>query len=303
MPDDRQSPPAIDAVALAHILVRLAGAAAAPWLHQEVARRMAQRLPLIREAPGAWVDWWGHLGGSAEAVNSVLPRALRQVVEPTPALVELSRRRLRRPWWSFGQRPASQVCLAAEVPPGQAQMVWANMMLHVSPNPPATVAGWHAALGVGGFLMFSMLGPDSLRELRQVYAEHGWPAPHPPFADMHDIGDLLVTSGFADPVMDQELIRLNWSSPQALLIELRAMGGHLGPARFPGLRTARWRERLLMALQQRADSQGRIHLSFELVYGHAFKAPPKPGRGEPATVSLESLRGSLRNRRASLDGQ
>ena len=264
---------------------------------------MAERLPLIRQAPGSWIDWWGALGGSAAAVAAVLPRATRRVVEPTAELAELSRRALRRRWWSFGAPPQDQVCLAANVAPGQAQMVWANMMLHASPNPPATVAGWHAALGVGGFLMFSTLGPDSLRELRQVYADQGWPAPHPPFTDMHDIGDLLVGSGFADPVMDQELIRLSWSSPQAMLGELRSLGGHLGPGRQPGLRTPRWRERLHQALQQRADAQGRIHLSFELVYGHAFKAPPRPGRGEPATVSLESLRHSLRNRRSGPGGE
>jgi malonyl-CoA O-methyltransferase len=141
--------------------------------------------------------------------------------------------------------------------------------------------------------MFSTLGPDSLRELRAVYADAGWPAPHPPFADMHDLGDLLVHSGFADPVMDQETIVLTWSSPQALLTELRGLGGHLGAARHAGLRTPRWRDRLLRALADRADKQGRIRMSFELVYGHAVKPVPRSALGVVVTVPLGDLRASL----------
>jgi malonyl-CoA O-methyltransferase len=64
-----------------------------------------------------------------------------------------------------------------------------------------------------------------------------------------------------------------------------------------GLRTPRWREALCQSLARRAGAGGRISMSFELIYGHAFKAPSKPGRGEPVTVSLDSLRASLRKPR------
>lgn len=258
---------------------------------------MADRLKLFREQPQDWIDWWGGLGGGAAAVSEVLPGARRIVAEPTPDWVQRSRMLSRGPWWAALGRAAAErrVMLDTEVPAGQAQMVWANMMLHTCANPPASMLQWQAALRVGGFLMFSTLGPGSLRELRALYADEGWPSPHAPFVDMHDIGDQLVQSGFADPVMDQERIRLHWSSPQALLAELRSFGAHLGKDRAPGLKTPRWRERLHQALARRADAQGRIHLSLEVVYGHAFKAPPKPLRGGESTVSLESLRSNLRN--------
>ncbi|HSW03389.1 biotin synthase [Aquabacterium sp.] len=291
-------PALVDPHAVAHVLDRLARADAAPWLHQEVARRMAQRLPVIRQPPQRWLDWWGFVGGGEAAVKGVLPAAQRRVVEPTRALLHRSQQALRRPWWALGRRgdPGS-VMLEAEVPPASAQMVWANMVLHASPQPVQLLALWQAALAVDGFLMFSTLGPDSLRELREVYAACGWAAPHPPFTDMHDIGDQLVHGGFADPVMDQETLRLTWSSPQALLDELRTLGGHVGVARQTGLRTPRWRQRLLSALGERADAQGRIGLSFEIVYGHAFKAAPRPAAGAPVTVPLEQLRASLASRR------
>src|SRR5262249_40939237 len=37
---------------------RMARAPQSPWLHAEVARRMAERLPIIRQAPQRWLDWW-----------------------------------------------------------------------------------------------------------------------------------------------------------------------------------------------------------------------------------------------------
>jgi malonyl-CoA O-methyltransferase len=293
---------ALDPNALRHVLARMARADAASWLHGEVARRMAERLPVIREAPQRWLDWWGFTGGGATAVQAVLPKARRTVVEPTPALLQRSRGQLRGAWWAPWRnagRSASAVLDEQEVPAGQAQLLWANMMLQTSPEPALTMAAWHRALAVGGYLMFSTYGPDTLKELRALYAEQGWPAPHLPFADMHDLGDMLVHAGFADPVMDQETLRLTWTSAEALLAELRGLGGHLGARRWPGLRTPRWRESLLQGLQRRADAQGRIMLSIEVVYGHAFKAPPRPARGEPATVSLESLRLTMgKHRRA-----
>jgi malonyl-CoA O-methyltransferase len=299
MPETTASAPVTDARAVARHLARAARAEGPPWLHQEVARRMAQRLPVIRQAPEHWVDWWGFTGGGAPAVAAVWPQARRSVVEPTEALVERSRQALRAPWWAWGQRrrdAAQQVGLASDLPAGAAQMLWANLVLHSAPDPAALLAQWRDALAVDGFLMFSTFGPDTLRELRAVYAACGWASPHPPYADMHDLGDLLVHQGFADPVMDQEQLQLTWSSPQAMLAELRGLGGHVGAQRFAGCRTPRWRDRLLAALAERADPQGRIRMSFELVYGHAYKPAPRPGRGDPVTVSLDALRATLPGR-------
>lgn len=275
---------------------RLAQLDTPPWLHQETARRMAERLALVRERAPQWLDWQGGVSGSAEAVQAVWPQARRDLVEPDEASVRRSRQALQRPWWSLKRLAAgqaSQVHGEDELPPQQARMLWANLVLQASADVPALLAQWHRALAVGGFVMFSTLGPDTWRELRAVYAANGWPLPHAPFTDMHDIGDALVQAGFADPVMDQELLTLTWSSPEALLAELHGLGGNLARQRFAGLRTPRWRERLKSALAERAGADGRIAMSVELVYGHAFKAAPRAARGEIATVSLDSLRSSL----------
>lgn len=173
------------------------------------------------------------------------------------------------------------------------------MALHAEADPAVTIGHWHRALAVDGFLMFSTLGPGSLPELRSLYAARGWGPPMAPLVDMHDLGDMLVAAGFADPVMDQELIVLTWADAQAALNELRSLGGNVDPARVTGLRTPRWRARLLQALQdtarQRAD--GRIALTFEVAYGHAFRPPARAAVAPESRVDLADFQAMARQRR------
>jgi malonyl-CoA O-methyltransferase len=171
------------------------------------------------------------------------------------------------------------------------------MMLHAVADPEAVMQSWRRALAVDGFLMFSTLGPDTLGGLRALYRDAGWGVAHAPFTDMHDLGDMLVAAGFADPVMDQERLTLTWATPDALLGELRTLGGNAAPARFAGLRTPRWRARLHAALRERAAADGRIALEFELVYGHAFNPPPRAKLAGETRVALDDLRAMARSPR------
>jgi malonyl-CoA O-methyltransferase len=300
-PASVDDPRGLDTVAVAAQLRRLARAPEPPWLHQEVARRMAERLAIVRLQPDTVIDWWSHLGAGAALLEQAYPRARRSAVEPNAALLARSAAQARKPWWS-AQRwggTAGVVGLdTAPLPDGGAQLVWANMMLHAVADPPALFERWQRALGVDGFVMFSCLGPGTLRTLRDLYRRLGWPAPTPNFIDMHDLGDMLVQAGFADPVMDQEVITLRWNDPRALLRELRSLGGNAAPARFAGLRTPRWRERLERELESLAGPDGKPALAFEVAYGHAFRAAPRARPGEPTTVTLAEMRAMVRSGRA-----
>jgi malonyl-CoA O-methyltransferase len=117
--------------------------------------------------------------------------------------------------------------------------------------------------------------------------------------DMHDLGDMLVHAGFADPVMDQETLTLTFADAEAALAELRTLGGNASPARFAGLRGRAWRAALVRALQRGADASGRVALRFELVYGHAFRPAPKPKVQARTEVSLDAMREMVRAGRRS----
>ncbi|WP_046115719.1 biotin synthase [Aquincola tertiaricarbonis] len=286
----------VDAAAVARVLGRWAAAAEPPWLHAEVARRMAERLPVIRSQPEAVLQWWAHAGASDALLRQTYPKARQLQVEPTPALLARSRQAGSAPWWS-ARRWASggaQVLGEAEVPAAAGGLLWANMVLHAAIDPPALLSQWRRALAVDGFLMFSTLGPDTLRELHALYADLGAGSPGAPLVDMHDIGDMLVHAGFADPVMDQEQLTLTWATPEALLAELRQLGGNADPARAPGLRTPRWHHRLKAALAERAGADGRIAMRFEVVYGHAFNPAPRPAVAAQTAVSLDDMRAMVR---------
>ncbi len=178
-------------------------------------------------------------------------------VESDTARRDATAAALEAPWWTPRRWAAGTpaVVTEAELGAGQGQLLWSNMGLHGAIDPQAVMAAWHRALAVDGFLMFSTLGPGSLEGLRALYAARGWPPPHAPFVDMHDLGDMLVEAGFADPVMDQETITLTWPSGEALLAELRQLGGNVDPRRFAGLRTPRWRSRLADALEAAAGAE------------------------------------------------
>lgn len=262
---------------------------------------MAERLAIIRLKPRQLIDWWGWLGAGAPLLDKAYPEARRIVVEPRASLRARSESAAKLPWWSARrwQSGAAQVLGEGDALPAGSQLVWANMMLHWVPDPPALFARWQSALDVDGFVMFSCLGPGTLRELHALYGRLGWPAPTANFVDMHDLGDMLVHAGFADPVMDQELITLQWSDAGALLDELRSLGGNASPARFTGCRTPRWRDQLLRELRSLGDEQGRISLRFEVAYGHAFRAAPRARVGEQTNVSLDDMRAIIRGGKAN----
>ncbi|WP_298832204.1 biotin synthase [uncultured Piscinibacter sp.] len=290
----------LDPVAIAAVLRRLARASGPPWLHCEVARRMAERLAIVRMKPAQVIDWWSWLGGGAGLLERAYPDARRIVVEPTAELRARSEAASTRPWWSARRWTAAAPLVLRDTDPlpEGSQLVWANMMLHAVVDPPALFARWQRALAVDGFVMFSCLGPGTLRELRSLYQGLGWPAPTPNFIDMHDLGDMLVHAGFADPVMDQEVITLQWPNAQALLDELRALGGNAAPLRMSGCRTPRWRQRLLHQLESLAGADGRPSLSFEVAYGHAFRAAPRAKVAEVTNVQLDDMRAMVRGKNA-----
>ena len=266
-----------------------------PWLHEEVARRMQDRLQWIKLKPQAWAHW-GALRGGMQAhaeLTKTYPDSACFVAEAQSARVQAATKNIAKPWWNPSQWLAAPTRFEMP-PPASVDMLWANMALHESADPQALLAQWHQALKVDGFLMFSCLGPDTARELRALYARLGWPPAGHELTDMHDWGDMLVQTGFAEPVMDMERITLTYETPARLLQELAELGRNFHPARFPGLRGKAWKAQLEQALAaELTGSDGRLSLTFEVIYGHALKAKPKFKVSPHSAVSVEDMRQML----------
>ena len=267
-----------------------------PWLHEEIGRRMEERLQWIRLQPKQWVDWAPVNGGlrTHAAVRARYPKANCLVLETSELRLQKAKVALTNPWWKLWQRRAVSIASLAKGLPQQevADMVWANMALHTAVAPQSLLRAWHSLLSTDGFLMFSSLGPDTLRELQPIYQEMGWGDPSHAFTDMHDWGDMLVQAGFAEPVMDMERITLTYVTPSDLLKDLRLLGRNLHHQRHQNLRGRGWRQNLENALLALAkpDHQGRLVLTVEVLYGPALKPLPRVRLADQSSVTLAQMK-------------
>jgi malonyl-CoA O-methyltransferase len=275
-----------------------------PFLYAEVAKRMAERLDLIKLTPNTIVDAGCGAGAALPLLHQRYPRA-QMIGLDHAARIDQARRnrpdvglRARLRTLMRGARVSwqAQDFAGAPLTAGSVDLIWSNCALHWAAAPHAVIQQWAQWLKVGGLLMFSTFGPDTFKQIRTAAAQAGLANSTLPFVDMHDFGDMMVAAGLATPVMDVEVLTLTYTSPQALIEELRALGGNAHAQRTAHVVSrARW-QRFLAALDALRDGQGRIPLTVELAYGHAWQPAPRPPAGV-STVSVESLLASRKTPR------
>lgn len=260
-------------------------------LHREVATRMQERLGYIKLDVRAALDLGCATGAALAGLRARYPHAMltgldvafemARTAASAAGLVARLRERVQ------GTRRHA-VCAGMDALPfihGSFDLAWSNLALHWLDDPMPALREAHRVLRNGGLLMFSTLGPDTLRELRSAWAEAEAGADPAPaaeqrwhvkrFIDLHDIGDLLVKTGFATPVMDMETIVLTYKNLDKLFDDLAATGsGNAMLARPRGL-TGKSAWARMRAAYERQRCDGRLPASFEVVYGHAWKAPAR----------------------------
>lgn len=250
---------------------------AAAVLAQETGRRMLERLDYIRLQPQVLADIGCATGDGVRALQQRFPEALPLAVDLAPGM--LARVREKPGFWhsltgrgrTKGPHPLCADARYLPLPIQSVQLVWSNLMLHWLNDPLPALREFQRVLDVGGLLMFTALGPDTLKELRAACQSLGIEPPLRNFIDMHDIGDMLLTAGFADPVMDMEMITLSYSSPRALLRDQR----HLG-CRNALLGSLAWQDwRRVFARFQNDWPQAALPARFEIIHGHAWKPEPR----------------------------
>jgi malonyl-CoA O-methyltransferase len=259
------------------------------FIAREVERRMIERLDLIRLEPGRIADIGCGRGAGSGALALRWPAAACLAIDLSLGML----RHLPRPAGGLGARAGAWLARAGArlrgvATPGaqplpvaadttrlplasaSVDLVWSNLAWHQFPDPPAVLAEWYRVLRPGGLLMFSAFGVDTLRALPGA-----WPG-LVAFPDMHDVGDALVSAGFAEPVMDAERIHLGYRDPDDLVAELRsALGGNPRADRRHGLVGRGARAQALAQLAATRGCDGRIPVELEIIQGHAWCPSPK----------------------------
>lgn len=251
---------------------------AAAILQREVCTRMLERLEFLKLQPERILDAGSGTAWGTRRLAQHFPAA--QVLELDIAIGMLLAARGHSGWWHklFGGGRQMQVCADVETLPlasASLEMVWSNLALQWCNDLPATFVELHRVLKTDGLLMFSTFGPDTLKELRQAFNGVDRHNHLNRFADMHDIGDMLVQGGFADPVMDMEYFTLTYDDVRAVLQDLKAIGAQNATAgRARGLMGKHSWARLIENYE-RLRRDGKLPATFEVVYGHAWKPQPR----------------------------
>ncbi|MCC8392094.1 methyltransferase domain-containing protein [Paraburkholderia sp. MMS20-SJTR3] len=280
------------------------------FLPREIAQRMRERLDYIKVAPASVLDAGCGAGDDIPGLRERFPEA---PVFGTDLSHGMLSRALRHDagdtsWRRFlpaslgkalgarGPRFAQADFSALPFAAGAFEFIWSNLALHWHSRPDLVLPEWQRVLKVNGLLMFSTLGPDTLKELRGAYAEieaaHGVASRKHviDFVDMHDLGDMLVEAGFEIPVMDQETLTITYKSPESLLADVRRWGAYpFERGALPGALARRLHKALLAALEARRRADGTIALTFEVIYGHAWKAVPRTTAEGHGIVRLEDI--------------
>ena len=247
------------------------------FLQREISDRLFERLDYIKLQPQRVLDLGSGTGYATRKLRQRYAHADIVSLDLAPEMLRFARAQLpATPIMArlFGRLPAQTwLCANAEALPlanESIDLVLSSLMLQWCD--PEAVAGEVArALRPNGLFMFTTFGPDTLKELRASFRQLD-DAPHVnDFVDMHDIGDILVHAGFADPVMDQETVTLTYADLKSMLRELKGIGAHnVLPGRAQGLMGRQRWQRLQNAYETfRRDD--RLPATYEVVYGHAWK--------------------------------
>ncbi|MDP8983546.1 MAG: malonyl-ACP O-methyltransferase BioC [Pseudomonadota bacterium] len=268
---------------------------AAAVLQAEVRTLLLERLELTDLSPGRVLDAGAGTGHAASALKRRYADAHIIALDSSLGMLRVAAG--RQSWF----RPFTRLCADAEqlpLPDGSVDLIVSNFMLQWS-DPDAVFAEFRRVLAPRGFLSFSTLGPDTLRELRAAWLQAGGADDRViAFIDMHDLGDALVRAGFAAPVLDVERYILKYADVRRLAQDLKATGARNPLAGRPKGLTGPRRFAAMQAAYEHLRSDGRLPATYEVVFGQAW-APASAQRpsADGSQVSLDDMKRQLRNRR------
>lgn len=253
-------------------------------VQRQMVDELIARLAIVKVAPERILDVGCGTGYARVHLMRRFPRARYLGTDIAPAMV-----RAARPWgWRLG-RGGRWFCGDAERLPladRSVDLVFCSAVLQWC-DPEAAFTEMHRVLRPGGVLMFSTFGPDTLRELREVWAEVDAGVHVHEFTDMHILGDIMLEAGLELPVVDMDYLTVTHRTVMACLRDIKAIGaGNASGERARGLTPRRKLRALNEAYEARRNADGLIETTYEIVYGHAWASELRQSRHADGTVSV-----------------
>lgn len=255
----------------------------------EIGERLFERLQYLTIKPRYILDLGCGPGVFSARLKKYYPHA--EVIGFDLAYNMLMQAKSKQGWlkkWPLVAGDMSAMPFAS----GLFDLVFANQVVHWSPSLASLMREINRVMNKDGCLMFSTLGPDTFCELKQAPQELDKHAHVNEFMDMHDIGDCLLAEHFLDPVVDMEVLTAHYSGLPQLLHALKAQGvRNMNPLRNSGLTGRQSWRRFEQTVTQYLTAQGQYPLTYEVIYGHAWKGEPRhTTEGTETLISVEQLR-------------
>jgi malonyl-CoA O-methyltransferase len=235
----------------------------------EIRGRLFERLDYMSLQPQTILDLGAGTGAAAIELRSRYPEALIIELDWSETMLSNAGESGNQLCADSHHLPLADACI---------DIIVSNLMLPGCAVPETVFSEARRVLRNPGLFLFSSLGPDTLKEIRRAWSRVD-DAPHVhSFADMHNIGDALVKTGFREPVMDVEKLTVTYAEIGKLVDDLRAVAAtNLASNRRRGLTSPRHWARFLNELDSAKDSAGRLPVSLEVVTGQAWTGNPDIG--------------------------
>ena len=256
------------------------------FIHDDARTRLLERLDLVLLEPTVAVDLGCATGRGAAGLAARYPGARVLAVDSSLRMLRAAAAGAAEPVRVLGGDAAALPLRAACV-----DLLLANLVLPWC-RPDRLFAEAARVLTNGGALLFATLGPDSLQEIRAAFAAvDDCIHVHAAF-DMHDLGDLALAAGLAEPVLDVDRIAVTYADVAGLVRDLRAVGAvNVAGGRRRSLTGRRRWSRFVERVPRGGD--GRFAVTVELILGQAWGrgavSRPKPTAGE-IRVPVSSIR-------------
>lgn len=247
------------------------------FLHAHLAATLDERLSILKQPPQHILLAAADGNESYRLLKMRYPQACFHEYDSRSCYLQAAQaiRKAKQSWWQKLNSSLPEQIASDRLPDNQAaDMVWSNLGLIHQPDAVAVIENWAGALRPDGLLFFSHFGPDTLKEVLTLWRAAGIVVSAPMLLDMHDLGDMLYQHGFYDPVMDMNMLTLQYTKPERFIEDMRT-AGLWQSLKFDNEIEA---VRILAQAWQNEDIQ---NVTLELVYGHGVKKQILPENVAP----------------------
>ena len=251
-------------------------------LQNEVCTRLLEKLEIVKIAPAYILDAGA---GTGKAIPALFERYKKAQI----IALDLSENMLHQcaRHGDFFRSP-HLVCADIEKLPfadDSFDLIFSSLSMQWCNDLNAALLEARRVLRPGGLFVFSTFGPDTLKELRHSWSKVDASNHVNSFIDMHDIGDALLHDGFAEPVMEAEIMTVTYQSVDEIMHDLKAIGANVTTKTSQKSKGLSGRS-VLQTVRQAYEpfrQEGVLPATYEIVYGHAWK----PERVKQQTVEFK----------------